>query len=121
MDSVTDIVERLQEKAVPLEDVSRLVERWTAERTVAADTITALRAEVERWEKAQGIAFDQAMANGIEVVALRAEVERLREALESINRRASPSPNRTLGDCADELMWITDIARAALSSITGDE
>lgn len=42
--------------------------------------------------------------------------DRLREALENINRRASPKPDRTLGDCADELTYIADLARAALSS-----
>lgn len=40
--------------------------------------------------------------------------------LEDINRRASPAPDRTLGDCADELMRIADIARAALTRARGE-
>jgi hypothetical protein len=44
-------------------------------------------------------------------------VSELRTALENINRRASPRPDRTLGDCADELVWITDEARLALAKL----
>lgn len=43
--------------------------------------------------------------------------ERLASMLETINRRASPAPHRTLGACADELMMIADLARAALPEL----
>lgn len=89
----------------------------------AADTITALRAEneklnaeVERWVKAHGIAFDQAMENGSAVTALRAEVAQLQKALEHIVERSLNDPIGT-----SKVIDMRKIARAALSSITGDE
>lgn len=46
---------------------------------------------------------------------LIAAAPELLAALETINRRGSPKPDRTLGDCADELQMIVDIARAAIA------
>lgn len=47
--------------------------------------------------------------------ALSKERDMAVEALEKINRIGSPRPDRTLGDCADDLQFIVDIARAALN------
>lgn len=47
--------------------------------------------------------------------AMLAREEAMREALAEINRRASPHPDRTLGECADELVRIAAVARYHLA------
>lgn len=48
------------------------------------------------------------------IASLLARVDEMERAMVEINRRASPRPDRTLGDCADELMWVCSIARSLL-------
>lgn len=45
-----------------------------------------------------------------------AHVAALVEALENINLKASPRPDRTLDECADELYWCASEARQALAA-----
>ncbi len=50
------------------------------------------------------------------IAELRAEVERLRDALDEINRWSSPSPTRTFDKAIRDLEWITSVARRSLAS-----
>jgi hypothetical protein len=50
-----------------------------------------------------------------------AQVSALVEALENINRKASPRPDRTLDECADELYWCASEARQALAAFGGQQ
>ena len=56
-----------------------------------------------------------AAANPATVLALLAERDRLRAALEAINRLASPSPYRTFDECSADLNWCANEARRALA------
>lgn len=49
-----------------------------------------------------------------DIRAALSEGERMREALERINRRASPSPDRTFDVTIRDLEWVTAEARQAL-------
>ena len=58
-------------------------------------------------------ALDRLLA---ELHAVTAERDRLRAALEGINRFASPSPFRTFDECSRDLDWCASEARAALAA-----
>lgn len=68
--------------------------------------------EESDWELA---AFVRENADAI-LSALRqpTQTDALREALENINRKASPRPDRALNECADDLYWCACEARKAL-------
>lgn len=42
-------------------------------------------------------------------------IEQMRQALENINRRASPGPDRTFDDCSRDLYWCASEARRVLA------
>ena len=50
----------------------------------------------------------------------REEFERLKTALENINRKASPDPERTMGEASNDLYWCACEARAALKDQSHD-
>lgn len=47
--------------------------------------------------------------------AQSAMIEEMRQALENINRRASPGPDRTFDDCSRDLYWCACEARRVLA------
>lgn len=49
-----------------------------------------------------------------EILAMMDERDRLREALQTINRKASPDPERTMSEASNDLYWCACYARAAL-------
>jgi hypothetical protein len=50
----------------------------------------------------------------VRIAELEAEVARLRRALENINRKASPDPERTMSEASNDLYWCACEARAAV-------
>ena len=56
-----------------------------------------------------------------EYVRLISAAPEMLEALKAIQKRAYPKPDRTLGDCADELIVIDDLCRYVLASAQPDK
>lgn len=57
------------------------------------------------------------MADNEWLILLRAQsemIEQMRQALENINQRASPRPDRTFDDCINDLSWCASESRRVL-------
>jgi hypothetical protein len=64
--------------------------------------------------------FNRAQRAEQECAELREEIARLREALKTINRKASPDPERTMSEASNDLYWCSCHARAALGENRDD-